>query len=119
MLLLLLSFSVPVHGEVVGAVVMPHGEYSNSRSSLIFVSHTHTHKGGIALDPSHFNATNQTVIAEAWSLHNACVDVGTFVQNLAPDILLLSTPHGIADLTHFSFYLNSKVVKHTPGACYT
>ncbi len=62
--------------------------------------------GGIALDPAHFNSSNATSKAEAWQLHDACKIVGSEVARLAPDIVLLSTPHGIADLTAFQFYLD-------------
>ena len=64
--------------------------------------------GGIALDPASFKTPNPSATMEAWAIHNACVQVGQFVGSLEPDILLLSTPHGVADLTQFSFFLNSK-----------
>ena len=62
--------------------------------------------GGIALDPTHFNTSNATAKQEAWELHNACMTLGTEIAKLSPDLILLSTPHGIADLTQFLFYLN-------------
>ena len=67
--------------KIVGAFVMPHG--------------------GIALDPNFFtNGSNATTLEEAWKLHDACVQVGKHVRQMAPDMIVLSTPHGIAD---FSF----------------
>jgi hypothetical protein len=65
--------------------------------------------GGIALDPSHFKSSNTTARLEAELLHKACVDVGVWVGTLQPDLIVLSTPHGIADLNNFAFYLNSMV----------
>ena len=71
--------------------------------SLLFV-------GGIALDPSHFVSNDSNAVVDAWHLHYACMAAGKLVGDLQPDLLLLSTPHGIADLNSFSFYLNSKVI---------
>ena len=75
-----------MRGELVGAVVMPHG--------------------GIALAPWNLNTTNTTVQKEAWALHDACAEVAAFLQSLQPDIVLLSTPHGVSDLYNFVFYWN-------------
>ncbi|XP_038073874.1 uncharacterized protein LOC119741974 [Patiria miniata] len=75
-------------GEIVGAFVLPHG--------------------GIAFDPSHFNTSNQTARQEAWLIHDAAQAVGEIISSLKPDLILLSTPHGIADLEKFQFYLNPK-----------
>ena len=65
--------------------------------------------GGIALDPSHFKSNNATAKLEADLLHKACADAGEWVGTLQPDLIVLSTPHGIADLNNFAFYLNSMV----------
>ncbi|XP_072051388.1 protein TTE1956-like [Amphiura filiformis] len=73
-------------GEIVGTYVLPHG--------------------GISLDPTHFNTTNQTAIQEAWAIHDAALGVGQSISHLNPDLIFLSTPHGIADLRQFIFYLN-------------
>ena len=62
--------------------------------------------GGIALDPKQFKTDNDTLLQEAWALHNSCVAVGKEVMNLKPDVVFISTPHGIADLNAFLFYLN-------------
>ena len=32
------------------------------------------------------------------------------IAELGPDLVLLSTPHGIADLSQFMFYLNPEVL---------
>ena len=65
--------------------------------------------GGIALDPPHFKSNNATAKLEADLLHKACADAGEWVGTLHPDLIVLSTPHGIADLNNFAFYLNSMV----------
>lgn len=75
-----------VGGELVGAVVMPHG--------------------GIAIAPWNLNTTNTTVRKEAWAVHNACTEVAALLGSLQPDVVLLSTPHGVSDLYNFMFYLN-------------
>lgn len=62
--------------------------------------------GGIALDPHHFPTNNDTLLEEAWALHNSCVAVGKEVVNLQPNVVVISTPHGIADLNAFLFYLS-------------
>ena len=88
-MILILSFSLfrSTDGKIVGAFVLPHG--------------------GIALDPNYFtNGSNASTLQEAWELHNACVQVGEQVRQMAPDLIVLSTPHGIADLNNFQFYLN-------------
>ncbi|XP_033634982.1 protein TTE1956-like [Asterias rubens] len=75
-------------GAVVGAFVLPHG--------------------GIAFNPKHFNTTNKTALEEAWLLHDSARAVGDLISKLNPDLILLSTPHGIADQDNFLFYLNPK-----------
>lgn len=85
--LLLLGLFHSVDAKIVGAFVLPHG--------------------GIALDPNHFtNGSNATTLQEAWELHDACVQVGEQIRRMAPELIVLSTPHGIADLNNFMFYLN-------------
>ena len=65
-------------------------------------------EGGIALDPKHFETNNVTILEEAWALHNSCRSVGEVVSRLNPDVVFISTPHGIADLNSFLFYLNDR-----------
>jgi len=81
-----LSFVFQADGVVVGAFVMPHG--------------------GIALDPRYFNTTNATAKAQAWLVHDAAVQVGKQIEDLKPDTIVLSTPHGIAAPEDFIFYLS-------------
>lgn len=95
-----------VSAKIVASFIMPHG--------------------GIALDPRHFNTTNSTAKKEAWEIHNACVKVGQQMQQLKPDLVFLSTPHGVADLKNFLFYLNPQGQGHAdtdncqcPPCCYS
>lgn len=64
--------------------------------------------GGVALDPKNFNTTNSTERHEALLLHEACLKVGQDIALLQPDVIFLSTPHGIADYRNFILYLNSE-----------
>lgn len=64
--------------------------------------------GGIALSPAHFNTSNETTREEAWMLHKACLQAGRLFRQLNADLIVLSTPHGLADLKQFMFYLNSQ-----------
>ncbi|XP_002736211.1 protein TTE1956-like [Saccoglossus kowalevskii] len=73
--------------RIVGTFVLPHG--------------------GIALAPKYFNTTNHTAKSEAWALHNSAEVVGQKISQLRPDVIFLSTPHGISSLTDFLFYLNT------------
>jgi len=74
-----------VFSEVIGAFVLPHG--------------------GIALDPSHFKG-NATQKQWAQELHETSKKVGQMIDQLKPDLIFLSTPHGIADFDKFMFYQN-------------
>ena len=76
------------YSKIIGAFVLPHG--------------------GVALDPKNFNTTNSTERQEAWLLHEACLKVGQDISALQPEVLFLSTPHGIADYRNFILYLNSQ-----------
>ncbi|KAK3098992.1 hypothetical protein FSP39_024996 [Pinctada imbricata] len=62
--------------------------------------------GGIALDPTHFNTTNATSLKEAWMIHDSYVEIGKEIASLQPNLVFLSTPHGISDLNNFVFYYN-------------
>lgn len=73
---------------VVGAFVMPHG--------------------GIALDPRYFNTTNATAKAQAWLVHDSAVQVGKHIEDLKPDAIVVSSPHGIAAPEDFIFYFSPK-----------
>lgn len=71
---------------VVGAFVFPHG--------------------GIALNPSRFDTPDKFAKQAAWQIHRSAVEVGRHIQQLRPDLIFLVTPHGIADLRQFMFYLS-------------
>ena len=74
--------------DLVGAFVLPHG--------------------GIALTPDHFNMSDKRRISEAHKIQNAALEVAKIIrEQLKPDLILLSTPHGVADLQRFIFYLNT------------
>lgn len=62
--------------------------------------------GGLALDPRHFNTTNKTAKAQAWEVHHAAEQVGKQITALKPDVIVLSTPHGIAAPEDFIFYFS-------------
>lgn len=83
-----------VNCKIVGAFVLPHG--------------------GIALDPVNFNTTNHTARLEANALHEACLKVGQDVQDVNPEVIFLSTPHGIADYRNFLVYSNAVAAGMTP-----
>lgn len=83
----LCSFTGYASCKVVGAFVLPHG--------------------GVALDPRNFNTTNRTEKCEAKELHDACLKVGRDVQSVNPDIVFLSTPHGLSDYRNFLLYGNA------------
>ncbi|GFN89552.1 protein ca_c1420-like [Plakobranchus ocellatus] len=81
--------------------------------------------GGIALDPTHFNTTNATALKQAWELHHACVAVGQEIAQLNPDLIVLSTPHGVSHLRDFVLYTNPTAEGnaetdncHCPPCCY-
>ncbi|KAH3760898.1 hypothetical protein Pelo_7300 [Pelomyxa schiedti] len=77
---------VIVGGDVVGMVVIPHG--------------------GIAIDPTQFDG-NETQMELAWEINSACTDVGQMILSMKPDVIVLDTPHGVANDNNFAFYLNS------------
>lgn len=88
MSVLFLILAKVFEGHIIGTFVMPHG--------------------GIALDPTNFNSTNQTSIDEAYIIHNSCVEIGKLISSVSldPDLILFSTPHGISDINNFVLYLN-------------
>ncbi|XP_021346048.1 uncharacterized protein LOC110445652 [Mizuhopecten yessoensis] len=63
--------------------------------------------GGIVLAPDQFNTTNATAKEHAWILHKNYRLIGQHIDDLNPDIIFLSTPHGVADSDKFMLYLNS------------
>jgi hypothetical protein len=64
--------------------------------------------GGIALDPNHFETNNQTKRDEAIQIHNILKNISKKIIQLKPDIIFLSTPHGLSDDKNFLFYQNKK-----------
>jgi aromatic ring-opening dioxygenase LigB subunit len=68
--------------RVIAAAVLPHGDF--------------------AFDPGLINGANGSA-----AIHNASQTVGTLLSSLAPDVVLLSTPHGIALSNDFGIYLSS------------
>ena len=78
-----------------------------SKRVCVFVSNS-VFLGGIALDPNYFKTTNDTAKQEAWKLHEAGQKVGQRVRDLEPELIILSTPHGMADLKNFMFFLNQE-----------
>ncbi|XP_069138127.1 protein CA_C1420-like isoform X1 [Argopecten irradians] len=85
--LLSLSLCSLADSKITGAFVVPHG--------------------GIALAPNHFNTTNATAKEQAWILHKNYRQIGDQIDRSKPDLIFLSTPHGVADLDRFALYLNS------------
>lgn len=77
-----------VHAKIIGGYVLPHG--------------------GLALDPKNFNTTNTTEILEAHLLHEACLKVGNDIRKADPDLVFLSTPHGLSDYKNFLIYSNAE-----------
>ena len=71
-----------VEGVVVGASVIPHGDF--------------------AYDPSLVHNANGSL-----EVHRASLEAGAFIASLAPDIVLVSSPHGVELSADFAFYANS------------
>uniref|UniRef100_A0A915HQK6 Extradiol ring-cleavage dioxygenase class III enzyme subunit B domain-containing protein n=1 Tax=Romanomermis culicivorax TaxID=13658 RepID=A0A915HQK6_ROMCU len=74
-----------VGAKVYGSFVLPHG--------------------GVALNPSGFHTTDMRAKQKAWKINQASVDVGRYIRRLEPDLIVLSTPHGVADAKNFAFYM--------------
>ena len=69
-------------GKIVGAVIVPHGDF--------------------AFDPSLVQYQNGSL-----EIHRAAKAAGRYLSALSPDVILLSTPHGVALSDDFAFYTNS------------
>ena len=76
------SFVSHAHAKVVGAAVLPHGDF--------------------AFDPSLVDFKNHSV-----ALHDGSKLVGAAIADLEPDLIVLTTPHGIESERDFVFYKNS------------
>ncbi|OQV24493.1 hypothetical protein BV898_01555 [Hypsibius exemplaris] len=84
---LLVVIVLQVDSKVIRAYVVPHGS--------------------LALDPSHTNFSNASAKALASLIHDSLIRVSQDVAAQNPQVIFLSTPHGIADLDKFLLYLNS------------
>jgi aromatic ring-opening dioxygenase LigB subunit len=82
LLVTLLAGSGMVQGGVIGAAVIPHGDF--------------------ALDPTLIDNVNGSA-----EIHKACLYVGELINQLQPDLIFLSTPHGMAINHDFGIYLNT------------
>ena len=82
LLLLLAQFFHTSHGKVVGAAVIPHGDF--------------------AYDPSLVHNKNGSL-----KVHNAAIHAGDYISSLKPDIIVLTTPHGMSLTNNFAIYENS------------
>jgi len=70
--------------ELVAAAVIPHGDF--------------------AYDPSLLNDSSQQAAAQR--IHNASCQAGMFIRETRPDIIFLSTPHGLELTGDFLLYEN-------------
>lgn len=66
------------------------------------VKHPGHRSGDFAFDPSLVHNSNGSL-----ELHLACLEAGKHIAGLQPDLILLSTPHGIEITNDFLFYQNS------------
>jgi len=74
---------------IIGATVIPHGDF--------------------ALDPSLVNYEGGSL-----ELHRTSLEVGKWIIDLRPDIVFLTTPHGIADSNNFLLYANEVGTGYAP-----
>lgn len=72
-----------VRSKFIGAGVIPHGDF--------------------AFDPSLVHFENGSV-----ELHRSAVKLGSVLMEMEPDIILLSSPHGLEDSNSFMFYANNQ-----------
>lgn len=77
--------SLPAEAAVVSAAILPHGD--------------------IAWQPEG-KGLNGSKLQQAQALHAAAIDAGLFLAATHPDLILLTSPHAIADLEAFAFFLN-------------
>jgi aromatic ring-opening dioxygenase LigB subunit len=84
LLLALFACVAPQHASagVVGAAVIPHGDF--------------------AYDPSLVHNANGSA-----EVHAAAIKAGEYIASLHPDVIFLSTPHGVALSNDFAMYTNS------------
>ena len=75
-----------VRAEIVGALVIPHGDFSYAPELL---------------------PHNSKSRAAAEKVHSAAISLAKMVSELNPDVIFLSTPHGTELSNDFATYLNS------------
>mmetsp|Transcript_1246 Transcript_1246/g.1413 ORF Transcript_1246/g.1413 Transcript_1246/m.1413 type:complete len:328 (+) Transcript_1246:1-984(+) len=85
--LLALSCICVTYSVIVGAIVAPHG--------------------AVAFDPGYIPWINATHKEWAYALNKALLDVGKLTVSLEPDIIFLSTPHGVAASKDYTMYNNN------------
>jgi aromatic ring-opening dioxygenase LigB subunit len=76
-----------VSAKVVGAWVLPHGD--------------------VALDPTRFPG-NETQRKQARELNQCALSAGAEIAALRPDVVFISSPHGIAHATEWVLYANER-----------
>eukprot|EP01126_Amoeba_proteus_P017731 TRINITY_DN1869_c0_g1_i12.p1 TRINITY_DN1869_c0_g1~~TRINITY_DN1869_c0_g1_i12.p1 ORF type:complete len:211 (-),score=19.80 TRINITY_DN1869_c0_g1_i12:641-1273(-) len=79
---LIAFFLVSVKSSFVGAGVLPHGDF--------------------VYDPQIIGGKNGSE-----KLHQAAIQLGEWVDSLQPDIIFITTPHGISSHNNFLIYVNS------------
>jgi aromatic ring-opening dioxygenase LigB subunit len=75
-------YSVDVRAKIVGAAVIPHGDF--------------------AYDPSLVDYQNGSL-----QIHNSSILVGQIISELEPELVFISTPHGLALTNDFAVYQNT------------
>ena len=86
LLLTLLLQASTVHSKIVGAAVIPHGDFSYDPTLL---------------------PLNSKSRAAANIVHEAALSLHSFVTDIKPDVIFLSTPHGMELTNNFVAYLNT------------
>ena len=89
LLLFFITNNEEVMAKVLGAAVIPHGDF--------------------AYDPSLVNNS-----ASAVKLNEACIKLGEDIAKMNPDVVILSTPHGQALDINFAVYGNSLLSGYAP-----
>lgn len=74
--------------DIIGAAVLPHGDFAFDPELLT----------GVGSPESH---------AKAESLHTGAVAAAKFIAGLEPDVIVLTSPHGLQSSWDWSFYGNS------------
>lgn len=81
------SFNL-AHSVLVGGAVLPHGDF--------------------AFDPNILEGVGSPeTMAQAKALHEGSVEAANFIAGLNPDVILLTSPHGLQASWDWGFYANS------------